>query len=384
MTQDIRDLLPASTGLLALGEPTHWEPAFGWVRNDVFARLIDHGFRSIALETDRVGALVVNDFVHDGLGSLDEAMSAFSHDFGNLAPNRQLVAWMRDYNAKRPREQRLTFHGFDAALETFSAPSPRPYLEHARDYLGLDLDIASLTGEDERWSRAEAVLDAAASPGASADADRLRAIADDLFTSLHTRAPELIAATSHARWVRARTHLTAGIGLLRYHAQSARPGDQSARISRLAATRDALMAHNLLDIRGLEARRGATLVYAHNQHLQKAGSVITTPELNLTWFGAGSIVNSLVPESYTFVAGSLGRSETLGIADPEPGTHEGLFHERIGTWGFVPNQADAHARVRTGITPQQGYVPLDAATLDGADAVLHIHDSTAVRAPRAV
>src|SRR5205823_10031193 len=106
----------------------------------------------------------------------------------------QLVAWMREYNEGHPVEEQLAFHGFDASTETMSAPSPRRYLEYARDYLGLDLDLGSLTGDDERWSRTEAVVDPAMSPGDTPEAERLRVIADDMLTSLYARAPERIAA----------------------------------------------------------------------------------------------------------------------------------------------------------------------------------------------
>ncbi len=105
MSKDFHDLPVASCAVLALGEPTHREPAFGWVRNELFARLAEIGFRSIALETDRVAALRVDDFVKGGDGDLDEvAREGFSHDFGNLETNRCLVAWMRDHNASRPPE----------------------------------------------------------------------------------------------------------------------------------------------------------------------------------------------------------------------------------------------------------------------------------------
>ncbi|WAL67601.1 erythromycin esterase family protein [Amycolatopsis cynarae] len=373
MSQDIRHFVTASGGLLALGEPTHWEPAFGRVRNELFAQLAGRGFRSIALETDRVAALAVDDFVREGVGTLDTVMrEGFSHDFGDLDANRQLVAWMREYNENRAPGDRVAFHGFDAPMETMSAPSPRRYLEHARDYLELDLDLASLLGEDERWSCQEAVIDPAQSPGATAEAERLRSIADDMLLMLYVRAPGLIAATSRARWFRARTHLTAGLGLLRYHKQAAQHLEQNARISRLSATRDALMAQNLLDIRSAESGRGATLVSAHNRHLQRNLSTIRVPGLDLEWVSAGAITAALSRERYTFVAGSLGRSEVLGVPEPEPDTYEGLLQRRIATWGFAAPTTGASARPRTDVTHQPRYLPLDQETLDAADAVLHI------------
>ncbi|MEU9125845.1 erythromycin esterase family protein [Streptomyces sp. NPDC048506] len=378
MTQDIRKFVTPSCGLLAVGEPTHQVPAFAEARNELFAQLVDRGFRSIALETDRVAALTVNDFVQNGVGTLDTAMhQGFSPGFGELDANRELVDWMREYNESRPAEEHLTFHGFDTPTENTSAPSPRRYLAYARDYLELDLDLVSLVGDDEQWSRTEAVMDPAKSIGATAEAERLRTLADDMLLLLHARAPERIAATSPAEWLRAKTHLTAGLGLLRYHKQCAQRLEQSARMFRLLATRDALMAQNLLDIRGIEARRGATLVFAHNLHLQRNPSTWRMGDEDLTWSGAGAIVDSLMGgEQHVFVAGSLGRSETLGLGEPEPDTYESFLQRRITAWGLTAAATVPSARKRTDTTPEQGYFPLDHATLDTADAVLHLCTGT--------
>lgn len=382
MSQDIRDFVTSPCDLLGLGEPTHQEPAFGRVRNHLFAQLADRGYRSIALETDRVAALTVNDYVQGGAGSLDTVMrDGFSHGWGDRDANRRLVGWMRDHNRNRPPEERLAFHGFDAPLENTRAPSPRTYLEHARDYLGLDLDLAELTGDDTRWSRPEAVLDHTMSPGATAEAARLRSIADDMQVSLYGRAPELIAASSRDAWFRARTHLTAGLGLLRYHGQAARPLEPSPRIAGLLATRDALMAQNLLDVRAIEEERGPTLVFAHNLHLQRNASMWRLADLGAEWSGAGAIVGALLGERYVCVAGSLGRSETLGLRDPAPDTFEGGFQSRVTGWSLEPVTADPSARTRTDTHPGQGYFPLDRATLDAVDAVLHISDGTAAGTP---
>ncbi|OIK02731.1 erythromycin esterase family protein [Streptomyces monashensis] len=383
MTQDIRDFVTPSCDLLALGEPTHQEPAFGRVRNELFAQLVERGFRSVALETDRVAALAVNDYVQGGAGSLDTVMhDGFSHGWGALAPNRRLVTWMRDHNRNRPPEERLVFHGFDTPTENYSAPSPRPYLELARVYLDFDVDLTGLAGDDERWSRAEAVLDPAMSPGATAEAEKLRRVADDMFLSLHTRAPELIDATSRERWLRARTQLAAGLGLLRYHRQSAlQPVDSNPRLTALLATRDALMAQNLLDIRDIEAARGATLVFASNLHLQRNRAGWHLGDLGADWWGAGATVARLLGDRYLFVAGTLGRSDALGLDDPAPDTYEAVLQARFPDWGLTAPGTLASARTRTDAASRQGYFPLDRATLDAADALLHIGDGSAAGQP---
>ncbi|MGI5219762.1 erythromycin esterase family protein [Nocardia sp. CA-290969] len=379
MTFDTRTLGLGTAELLGFGEPTHLEPAFAWTRNDLFAELAGR-FRSIALETDRVAALAVDEYVRHGAGTLESAMAeGFSHGFGELDANRQLVAWMREYNEHRPAEERLAFHGFDASLETMNVPSPRRYLEYVRDYLGLDYDLAALAGADDRWHRTEAVLDPAESPGATTEAAALRGYADEMDIDLHTRAPELMAKTSRADWFRAETHLRAGLGLLTYHKQAASQAEQEARWTRMCATRDVLMAQNLLDIRRIEAGRGATLVFAHNLHLQRNRSHMRMGEMNLDWYSAGAIIGSMVGSRYSVVIGSLGRDETIGLPEPAAGTYESFLQSRIAARDFIgPGELPAAAR-RTDHTSAHGYFPLDGATVQAADAVLHIHDGAVIR-----
>ncbi|MEV7602302.1 erythromycin esterase family protein [Kitasatospora sp. NPDC089797] len=379
MSQDLGHLPIPRCELLALGEPTHQEPAFALVRNRLFARLVEQGYRSIALETDRVAALALDDYVRHGRGTLDAVLAdGFTHGFGAQPGNRELIAWMREFNRDREPGEQLACHGFDLPTENTMAPSPRRYLEHVRDHLGLDLDIAALTGEDERWSREQAVLDPASSPGETPEAVRLRRIADDLGTRLLLRAPESIEAGGRDGWLRAGAHLRAGLGLLRYHAFAAVPGlAPSERVSGLLGLRDALMARNLLDIRTAEAGRGPTLVFSHNAHLQQAPSSWAGGGLDCRWNGAGRILGPLLEDRYVYVAGSLGRSEALGLAAPGPETYEALLGRRSdAAWALVrPPEPDA-GRPRTDTAPHQGYA-FDRASFAGAAAVLHIRDGAA-------
>jgi erythromycin esterase-like protein len=125
------------------------------------------------------------------------------------------------------------------------------------------------------------------------------------------------------------------------------------------------MAQNLLDIRNMEDRRGATLVFAHNVHLQRNPSHMRMGDMDIDWLSAGAIVASLVGERYTFVAGSLGRSGGIGLREPEADTDEGILQYRITTWDLTTATS---ARTR----PDTTDFPLDLATLDDADAVLEV------------
>lgn len=342
--------------------------------------LINRGFRSLVLETDRAAALTLNDFVHHGRGTLDQAMEhGFSHGLGALVANRRCIAWLHDFNQSRPEAERVTVHGFDAPTEFTSAPSPRRFLLPACNYLEADIDIDELVGDDEQWSDPRAVMDAHSSPGATSAAITLRAITHDLLVSLYARAPELIASTSLRAWHTARIHLVTALNLLAYHRQAAQRIDEVARVNGLLATRDAIMAQNLIDIRAEEAGRGATLVFAHNRHLQRRHSQWTLGGMNLNWSSAGAIIDSVIGGHYTFVAGSLGSSSCLGLQPPPQDTYEGLLGKAVSSWGLVspPPPIDG-GRPRVDVTPDQGYFPLDDAVIQSADTILHVSDAATV------
>jgi erythromycin esterase-like protein len=372
--------------IVAVGEPTHDEPAHQLLRNALVRTLVEHGARSVAYETDAVRALGIDDAVRgDDPGTGAVPTDLFSHGFGDLAANQELVAWLRTHNATRPPADRVSFHGFDPPLETMSAPSPRHYLADLHGYLertlGADAlprrwrDLDRRLGDDGRWASAAAVLDAAESPGATDDAVALRAATDDLLTLLRAQTPALVAASSAEAWHRADLQARAARGLLRYHARAARPAPQEERVGALLGVRDALMAENLLAIRARERDRGPTVVLAHNRHLQRMASTWPLAGMSLRWWSAGAIVAALLGERYVLVAGSIGGGERLPA--PAPDTFEGVL-ERVtgGTPALLAADRVRAAlpddvRVRDDAGPQQGYFPLDHETLDDCDAVLH-------------
>ena len=135
------------------------------------------------------------------------------------------------------------------------------------------------------------------------------------------------------------------------------------------------MALNVLDIREIEAPRGGTVLYAHNGHLQKSPSTMNIRGRDLTWIGAGAIVSALVGERYSFVAGSLGSSDVLGLEYPEPDTYEGLCQGRVNDWGLVATEVVDGGTSRTVPPAAWAYSPLGPGVLDGADAIAHIADA---------
>ncbi len=367
------DSLPARPRLLGLGEPTHGEDEFLRVRNRIFRRLVEHeGYRSIAIESDCLAGLVVETFVAGGPGPVEDVMAAgFSHGFGASQANRDLVEWMRQENENRAPGDRLRFDGFDGPMETAGAASPRRSLTALSDYLGTRdaAQIEQLAGDDDRWSDPAAMWNPARSIGDTEEARTLRRIADDLTARLDTETPGLIAATSREAWEQARLHARTATGLLRHHAVMATPSP--SRFGRLSAQRDAMMAANLRAIADREARRGPTLVFAHNLHLQKVGSTMQFGPESLLWWSAGAITAATAGDTYAFVATALGSAPSLGLDTPAPDTLEGVLatREALLTADEVRAALDGHDVVPRTVTDQR-YFPLDPGHLGGADGVL--------------
>ncbi len=368
-------LLPSRPRLLALGEPTHGSEALLDVRNDLFRQLVEQaGYRTIALEIDCLMALIVDDHVRSGTGTLDEVMTrGFSHEWGAFDGNRELVRWMRAYNDGRPAGEQVRFAGFDGPLEITGGASPRLALTALHAYLaaGADADLLpcdaptldGLLGADDRWTNPAAMMDPAQSAGRTPDAGQLRLLADDLTALLDAQAPQLVAPE------RARLSARTAVGLLRYHAAMADPSP--GRLAKLLALRDSMMAANLLALAADEGR--PTLVYAHNGHLQRSRSSMRTGGQPVSWWSAGAIADVRLGEGYAFVATALGTLRQHDVGTPPLETLEGLLYARPEDGCVVDPRQLPDATPRE--SPWYGYAPLDPAQRAVIDGLVFVRDA---------
>ncbi|MFD1547559.1 erythromycin esterase family protein [Nonomuraea guangzhouensis] len=373
-------LLSPATRLLGLGEPTHGVEAFPELRNELFRHLVEHeGYRSITLESHCLAALTADAYVTDGIGTLEDAMgNGFSHGLGASPANRELLRWMRAHNEQRPPYERLRFYGFDGPLEITGPGSPRPALTALHDYLAAHLDLPwnretldELLGPDERWTNPAATTDPTQSVGRTPEANELRLIADDVRALLTAHAPHLTAATSPDDWWRADLHARSAAGLLRYHAGMA--DTTPTRVGTLMCLRDAMMADNLDAIVRREARRGPTLAFAHNRHLQKDKSRWLLPDgwgplagRTLEWWSAGAIIGTHLGDQYAFAATTFG---TRGSDIPHPDTLEGLLSTLPAARAVLdPSCLDRKLTPR--VPADHTYFALDPATTDQIDAIV--------------
>ncbi|RIJ77267.1 erythromycin esterase family protein [Nakamurella silvestris] len=365
--------------LLALGEPTHGIAAFPLLRNDFLAHLVTRGYRSVALESNWFAAPLVNDYIGGADAEIDEVLAGgFSHGFGSVPGNREIVEWLRTFNAGRPPHDRIRFYGFDAPLEYAGAPSPQRFLSGVFEHLPAVLRpevagrIDDLAGDDADWTNEAAMFDPTVSIGLSERARTLRVVADGLADALRRAAPELEPKDPDG-FADACVQVRTAQGLLRYHAAMATPGE--SRIGNLLQVRAEMMAENLLDIVAREQARGPSLVFAHNLHLLRGRSATAVHGAEIGGGSAGAIVADTLGERYLCVVTDAGPHS-------EAGSLQGLLSavtDRRSLFDAAELRAALPESVGAGEPMVPGHLPLRPEDLDGADAVIFVGDTDGKR-----
>lgn len=332
--------------ILGLGEALHGGEDILILRNRLFQRLVEaHGYSAIAIESSYPQGHLVNEFVTGASLISSEALQevGFSHGFGRLNANRELVGWMRDYNAGPSHAIQLHFYGFDSPTEMMFADSPRQILHFVLDYL-TSLDSASgqehrqrieaLIGQDADWENQAVTMDPSKGIGRTPNATALRVAVVDLITELHIRRPEFSARSGAERYLEVMHYAAMARQLLTYHAVMA--GTSKNRTAELLGMRDAMMADNLAYIASRERSHGKVLAFAHNQHLQRGRAQWQFGPDLLTWWPAGSHLHEIFGEKYAVIGTGIGCSDANGIGRPEAGSLEALLTATTGPARFIP------------------------------------------------
>jgi erythromycin esterase len=335
--------LGASVEMLGFGEALHGSEDTLILRNRLFARMVAaHGYVAIAIESSYPRGHVINEYVAGrGPSSYEEVQDrGFSHGFGRLEANRELVEWMRLYNADPSHRVKLRFYGFDIPGLTGGPASPRQVLEFALDYLASVGAIGqerreridALLGQDAQWENTAALMDPSKAVGLSPDATALRIETEDLITELRTCRADLVALSDEERHSEALHYATVARQLLSFHAAIAR----KAGAAELLAIRDLLMADNLAYVVARERGRGKVLVFAHNAHLQRGKVTMPIGADVCAWWPAGSHVNETLGPRYAVIASAVGVSDDNGIGQPEAGTLEARLLASPGAARLIP------------------------------------------------
>ena len=120
---DLAPLVSALGGarLIGVGESTHGTAEFFQIKRRLFQRLVkERGVTTLAMEANVADAEIVDAYLQTGRGTVDEAIK---HLFllWRTTEVRDLLAWMRAYNADPKHRKKLRFVGYDVQ----SASEPR-------------------------------------------------------------------------------------------------------------------------------------------------------------------------------------------------------------------------------------------------------------------
>jgi erythromycin esterase len=100
--------------LVSLGEATHGTHEFFQMKHRLVEFLVEEmGFTELAIEAYWPQADLINDYVHTGRGDIEELIAGLGYWPWRTEEMRNLIEWMRDYNARRGEAPPISFSGFD-------------------------------------------------------------------------------------------------------------------------------------------------------------------------------------------------------------------------------------------------------------------------------
>ncbi len=230
--------------IVAIGEATHGSSEFLHFKGRAFAHLVEQlGFTDLILENDWAQTQQANAWVERGEGDLAQALLGVS-GLWRTAGMRELLVWMRAWNADPAHARKVRIHGMDL-LQTGNTAQAR-VMQYFRD---VDPDIEDALGG--------LVQDIARRVGGIEDADLEGFVG--IFDELEA---DWIGRSSEESWALARQH---AVVLVQSYRGASKRGPEAT------AWRDICMAENarwILEHGGPDAR---VVVSAHNGHVSRWG-----------------------------------------------------------------------------------------------------------------
>ncbi len=129
--------------IVAMGEATHGTSEFFKMKHRFFEFLVeDMDYRVFAMECDGGGGQVINDYILNDKGSLEEALEATKFAVWRTEEVKNMIKWMKEYNDNPSHKEKIKFYGFDMQGIVDTLPKLSYYLGE------LDKELQTKAEED--------------------------------------------------------------------------------------------------------------------------------------------------------------------------------------------------------------------------------------------
>lgn len=269
--------------LVGLGEATHGTAEFYKMKDKIFRQLVTQkGFKAIVFEIPWGNAMVVNDFVTKGIGTVDEVIDQTFYWTYDTQEVRDLALWMREYNSSQVAEDQIYFVGCDPQGGGFNEERTMIY-----NYIN-DIQADSVHIINENYNQLPS-SDLSSYSDALEDIHEANSIGTQkVYDYFVSHKEELISLSSVLEY---EIHLMA--------AHLIQNREKIYRINSFGEERDSLMAIYSEWWQRILEEDAKVAIWAHNFHVMDAASLSTN------WMG--TYLRQRNPEEYKNVAFSFGK-----------------------------------------------------------------------------
>lgn len=255
--QDFTDLKPLETVLknkkiVSIGEGTHGTKEFFQMKHRMFEFLVeDMGYRLFAMEAGFGDAQVVNDYILNGKGNVNEVVKELKYWTWKTEEVAAMVDWMKEYNLNPQHKTKIKFYGFDIQSTENNKKIILNYLKTVDEGLLNKYSEVFNSFNDKNFNSFD-----------NAKKGNIKNSIEDLAKNFESKREQYITKSSEAQYELMQHNLT---NILEYIGLNT---DGSAKY---AEFRDKHMADNVRWILDYEKQFGndKIMLWAHNGHVNK-------------------------------------------------------------------------------------------------------------------